>query len=219
MFFNDTATTEIYTLSLHDALPISNVFFDEASLAAYLAQFMPAGQAGQIAGALAGLPVGTVTPVEATNPTDLQRGQFLVPGINYWGAAIDIEVAITPEFSARGAYTYVGEDLVVGQQNARVVFNNPKNQIMLGVDYVNPRIGFNATLQGRHLQSYPGANGAFQAQIPAYTLVDAIVGYRIPRTNVVLSITAYNIFDDVHQELPGAAAMGRLVIGGVRAVF
>src|SRR5690242_21411393 len=25
-FFNDTATTEIYTLSLHDALPISNRF-------------------------------------------------------------------------------------------------------------------------------------------------------------------------------------------------
>src|SRR5438105_15931771 len=24
LFFNDTATTEIYTLSLHDALPISN---------------------------------------------------------------------------------------------------------------------------------------------------------------------------------------------------
>src|SRR3712207_8579638 len=27
-FFNDTATTEIYTLSLHDALPIWVVFFD-----------------------------------------------------------------------------------------------------------------------------------------------------------------------------------------------
>ena len=26
-FFNDTATTEIYTLSLHDALPISHVRF------------------------------------------------------------------------------------------------------------------------------------------------------------------------------------------------
>src|SRR3712207_7620866 len=26
-FFNDTATTEIYTLSLHDALPISVLFF------------------------------------------------------------------------------------------------------------------------------------------------------------------------------------------------
>src|SRR5436309_12507755 len=27
-FFNDTATTEIYTLSLHDALPISDIAFD-----------------------------------------------------------------------------------------------------------------------------------------------------------------------------------------------
>ena len=26
-FFNDTATTEIYTLSLHDALPISSVYY------------------------------------------------------------------------------------------------------------------------------------------------------------------------------------------------
>src|SRR2546429_9130613 len=28
-FFNDTATTEIYTLSLHDALPISESGFDD----------------------------------------------------------------------------------------------------------------------------------------------------------------------------------------------
>src|SRR5256885_13216675 len=31
-FFNDTATTEIYTLSLHDALPISWVAFESRSL-------------------------------------------------------------------------------------------------------------------------------------------------------------------------------------------
>src|SRR3712207_8750048 len=29
-FFNDTAATEIYTLSLHDALPISQVIFNVA---------------------------------------------------------------------------------------------------------------------------------------------------------------------------------------------
>src|SRR5947209_17494398 len=33
-FFNDTATTEIYTLSLHDALPISTRRFEEYLLAA-----------------------------------------------------------------------------------------------------------------------------------------------------------------------------------------
>src|SRR3712207_9266904 len=31
-FFNDTATTEIYTLSLHDALPISNTYARRLSL-------------------------------------------------------------------------------------------------------------------------------------------------------------------------------------------
>ena len=30
LFFNDTATTEIYTLSLHDALPISNMYSSSA---------------------------------------------------------------------------------------------------------------------------------------------------------------------------------------------
>src|SRR2546430_9866561 len=41
-FFNDTATTEIYTLSLHDALPISGTF-SSASLtcAAHESQVMP----------------------------------------------------------------------------------------------------------------------------------------------------------------------------------
>src|SRR2546425_10778070 len=34
-FFNDTATTEIYTLSLHDALPISEDVAQEALLRAY----------------------------------------------------------------------------------------------------------------------------------------------------------------------------------------
>src|SRR5438876_7811170 len=44
-FFNDTATTEIYTLSLHDALPISmerfRVHFDSWALQSKLEQELP----------------------------------------------------------------------------------------------------------------------------------------------------------------------------------
>src|SRR2546430_7585716 len=40
-FFNDTATTEIYTLSLHDALPICKGFFD---LAGKKHRHLPAGE-------------------------------------------------------------------------------------------------------------------------------------------------------------------------------
>src|SRR5260221_4237333 len=38
-FFNDTATTEIYTLSLHDALPISGTELEPASRALGLKAF------------------------------------------------------------------------------------------------------------------------------------------------------------------------------------
>src|SRR2546429_4416550 len=44
-FFNDTATTEIYTLSLHDALPI----YAQALDARMRIKIEPAGHAGKIA--------------------------------------------------------------------------------------------------------------------------------------------------------------------------
>src|SRR2546423_11898918 len=42
-FFNDTATTEIYTLSLHDALPISTRWLARASLISGLPRTMARG--------------------------------------------------------------------------------------------------------------------------------------------------------------------------------
>ena len=45
-FFNDTATTEIYTLSLHDALPISGIMGDPTLLKqAFMNLFLTAIQA------------------------------------------------------------------------------------------------------------------------------------------------------------------------------
>src|SRR3712207_8230803 len=44
LFFNDTATTEIYTLSLHDALPISSGWSASASCASSWAAPSSSGQ-------------------------------------------------------------------------------------------------------------------------------------------------------------------------------
>ena len=46
-FFNDTATTEIYTLSLHDALPIYEVFAGQPQVLEALGRdhIIPAGKA------------------------------------------------------------------------------------------------------------------------------------------------------------------------------
>src|SRR2546425_8188141 len=49
-FFNDTATTEIYTLSLHDALPISRENFPTDTVVAIRSSHEPTQAAGWLRG-------------------------------------------------------------------------------------------------------------------------------------------------------------------------
>src|SRR5258708_38198283 len=68
-FFNDTATTEIYTLSLHDALPISSaIAFATLSLIAVASALYPAWRAAAL------------TPVERSeeHTSELQSPDHLV---------------------------------------------------------------------------------------------------------------------------------------------
>src|SRR5258708_8918084 len=53
-FFNDTATTEIYTLSLHDALPISNLPLIELMNDAIIIVDLDKGKIGDVNAALIG---------------------------------------------------------------------------------------------------------------------------------------------------------------------
>src|SRR3712207_9077592 len=63
-FFNDTATTEIYTLSLHDALPISNRDWSCSTCAAR----RPTSSGGTFPARC--IPLGTSTAI----PTPLRKG-------------------------------------------------------------------------------------------------------------------------------------------------
>src|SRR3712207_9342861 len=63
-FFNDTATTEIYTLSLHDALPICFVAFRQ-NYQAYVMPLMPGGQEVAVDTKGGPLPVTRVSDVGA----------------------------------------------------------------------------------------------------------------------------------------------------------
>src|SRR3712207_8501805 len=84
-FFNDTATTEIYTLSLHDALPIFGLFCSTPGVALaravprkaamemlLLGEMVPAAEAHRI-----GL-VNRVVPRSEEHMSELQSRQYLV---------------------------------------------------------------------------------------------------------------------------------------------
>src|SRR2546426_5380430 len=70
-FFNDTAPPEIYTFSLHDALPIPRRELDDVTRAAVRAQLREARNVGardQAAHPLRGVGVGRVRPGVAEPP-------------------------------------------------------------------------------------------------------------------------------------------------------
>src|SRR2546425_5422108 len=58
-FFNDTATTEIYTLSLHDALPITVLMAGAAFLFSAVAAYM-AGLVGSSSNPVSGVTIATI---------------------------------------------------------------------------------------------------------------------------------------------------------------
>src|SRR3712207_7502410 len=81
-FFNDTATTEIYTLSLHDALPI----YDATALVALRTSLAAAGTSVSMLGvgldfvrtALGGVLVGVLVYRSEEHTSELQSRQYLV---------------------------------------------------------------------------------------------------------------------------------------------
>src|SRR3712207_9438262 len=71
VFFNDTGTTEIYTLSLHDALPISTAASSSASCT-------EVARSAAVARAAAAAFATGVAPRSEEHTSELQSRQYLV---------------------------------------------------------------------------------------------------------------------------------------------
>src|SRR5215467_13245954 len=92
-FFNDTATTEIYTLSLHDALPIPGPWYAVGD-----------GQVWR-------LPLADVPPLDPEQPGP---GPALYPGLVTIGADAAGQVLVDLE-AARGVIAVTGPDELVAE--------------------------------------------------------------------------------------------------------
>src|SRR3712207_8236470 len=80
VFFNDTATTEIYTLSLHDALPIfANPVFDPvAPIFTSLDTHLRSSRAAGCGPGASGEPAPVPEPRSEEHTSELQSRQYLV---------------------------------------------------------------------------------------------------------------------------------------------
>ena len=70
------------------------------------------------------------------------------------------------------------------------------------------------------VESFPVNSGVYAGVVDGYAVFDAAVGYQLPwRHDLLLVLSAFNLFDNVHQEFVGGAAIGRLVTFRLRAAL
>jgi outer membrane receptor protein involved in Fe transport len=81
-------------------------------------------------------------------------------------------------------------------------------------------LGLAAELRGRYVEAYQVSSGVFIGPIETYTLIDAFVSYTLPFSRgTQVTLSGLNIFDDRHQEAPGAPFIGRVITLRLRQEF
>jgi len=102
-----------------------------------------------------------------------------------------------------------------------VTLNAPANKATLALRYNNntPQ-PYGWELRGRYVAGFPVASGVYNGTVETYTLVDANVTVRVPRSNdLTLSVSGQNLFDKRHQEFVGVPVLGRFILSQVRYSF
>lgn len=201
-----------------------NAFFDAPSLAGYLDDFMPVDTAQYLAGLIAQVPVGTVSPREALDPWDIIITYRNFGKITLWGADLDVAAFLSRSWAVRGTYSWVSRNQFAVVSAAgrpdTIPLNAAANKGSLALLYRHDRLGLSGEVRGRAVEGYPVMSGVYQGDVASYGVMDLALAYRLPiRADILVSLDALNLLDHVHQEFVGAPEIGRLVTLRVRAAF
>jgi iron complex outermembrane receptor protein len=195
-----------------------NAFLDYASLAAYLANFMPVAQANAAAAQVAQLPVGTVSPQETSHPTDLlvltrQGGAYTL-----WGLDIGFDLPLKRNLTTRGSASWLSRDsATVSSVPGAFVLGVPRRKGAIGFRWHDPRRGHDVGLDARWVAGFPVHTGVYIGRVNGYGVLDLHLTLALPvGQHTTLTFQANNALDRRHQEFVGAPALGRLLLTRLR---
>lgn len=200
-----------------------NVFLDEAQLVAYLTPYLggDAAAAAAVAAGMSGIPLGVVNPANAADPSALlmlrrQGGSFSRVGVD-----LEVGYLLTNGLTVTGNYSWVNRDSIGRAGGSDMaVLSAPRNKGALAVSYRPSGRWWGVWAQGIAVEGYPVKSGWYKGDIPSYTVVNLGAQVALPSNQgMTLTVTASNLFDNVHQEYVGAPAIGRLVMVRLQAVF
>ncbi|MGE5176895.1 MAG: TonB-dependent receptor plug domain-containing protein [Hyphomicrobiales bacterium] len=199
-----------------------NVFLDPATLQSYLeANGLAPADAATLAQSLAQVPLGTITPREARDPTDLMLAVRNFGSVDYWGCDASVSMTVGRGFNVGGTYSWVSRNRfrrVDGIED--LVLNAPDRKGSVEVRYEGNGSRVAAGCRVRSVASFPVYSGVYEGTVPAYTLLDLRFAVRL-RTfpTVWLTASADNVLDDRHVEFVGAPEIGRLLLARLRVAF
>jgi iron complex outermembrane receptor protein len=202
-----------------------SAFFHEDDLRDYLiAVGAQADTAAALATLIGSIPAATVTPQEARDPWDILVTYRNVGRVSYWGSDIEASAMLTPVFALRANYSWVSANEFPFESTAGVTdtipLNAPAQRAAFSALFRCNELGLNVEARARWVDEYPVRSGVYVGTVPAYAVVDALVGYRLPfAPQLRVSVSALNLLDNAHIEFVGAPPIGRLVTGSIRAEF
>jgi iron complex outermembrane receptor protein len=220
-----TASVDLYHSRLTkvlNALSVQtpNAFLDPGTLATYLSGYMAPQNAAAIAQSAAGIPLGTVSPVQGDSTEVLLIGRQGARAA-FWGADLALVARLGSGFTVSGAFSWTSQNVVPGGGGfADIVFNAPKESGSISVAFQHPASGLGIQFAGRAQSTFPVRSGEYRGTVKSFTVADAALSWRLRwLPGVTAGISASNLFDRRHQEFVGAPALGRLVTARLRAEF
>jgi iron complex outermembrane receptor protein len=179
-----------------------------------------------------GIPVATVTPEQASDPTAVMLSFRNYGEITLYGTDIGLQVGLADGLELNGAFSYVDKNFFKNLDGvADLSLNAPKFKFTVGADYANAELGLDANVRLRHVDSFRVRSGVYFGWVPAYSVVDVGIGYRLPWVEgMALSISAQNLltfvegadggaFEQRHAEFVGVPELGRLVMARLTYSF
>lgn len=199
-----------------------NVFFDPATLGAYLSNpgfgLSPA-QITALTTAIAGIPVGTVTPENAADRGDLILTYRNFGDVDLTGADIAVQILLSGKWSTLLSYSLVSDDFFANVEgDLDLALNAPKNKAGVSLHYTDVSQGVTASARVRFVQGFPVESGVYVGDVEDYTLCDLTGSWKVlPATTI--SVVVQNVFDDMHREFVGVPEVGRLALLRVTQTF
>lgn len=223
------------------------VFMDPSKLGPYLvSQLTPvigAAGAAQAAAALVPLMAGLPQGALAFTNTKLAPDQSIIASytngqgqIDVRGADFAVDYQLNDTWMLAATYSNIGQNVFpqVGGSTNPLMSNSPKHRASGTATYLNDATGWSFTGSIRYADAFPVNSGLFNslgippnpvgtalyAPIPASTLFDAGVSYRLPiAQNVTWSLNVSDILDTRVATFVGVPEIGRLITTRIKYNF